>query len=261
MDDALNLAEANSLPAALGSNHADPVRVISDFPEGVSYSLQTTMMEWSAVLPAILTALFVLALGLLFGYSVEWLLMMLGKKLRLSVLWRKIEFEQFLHKAGVKTHPTHLVGKLVKGIIITYFLRMAAGILGFTEVERFLGTVIEFVPKVVIAMLILLFAIKAANTAASLVTNLMRIGDDHARIIMAAVAKNILIAFGVMAALVEIQIAEELVQILFTAFAAMLALAGGLAFGLGGKEVVYDILSDLKNRARQRKAGHEQKPV
>jgi hypothetical protein len=38
------------------------------------------------------------------------------------------------------------------------------------------------------------------------------------------------------------------VQIVFTGFIAMLALAGGLAFGLGGKDVIHEILQDLKNK-------------
>jgi hypothetical protein len=49
-----------------------------------------------------------------------------------------------------------------------------------------------------------------------------------------------------MAALIQLQIAEDLIRTLFTGFVAMLALAGGLAFGLGGKEHAARILDRLK---------------
>ena len=56
-----------------------------------------------------------------------------------------------------------------------------------------------------------------------------------------------------MSALFQLKIAAGLVQILFTGFIAMIALAGGLAFGLGGKDVVKEFLEDLKNVPRDKK--------
>ena len=48
-----------------------------------------------------------------------------------------------------------------------------------------------------------------------------------------------------MAALVQLGIAQSLIQVLFTGFVAMIALAGGLAFGLGGREYAARMLSKL----------------
>jgi len=52
--------------------------------------------------------------------------------------------------------------------------------------------------------------------------------------------------FTFMAALIQLQIAEDLISVLFTGFVAMLALAGGLAFGLGGREHAARVLDKLK---------------
>ena len=54
---------------------------------------------------------------------------------------------------------------------------------------------------------------------------------------MAKIAKWAIIVFAVMAALVQLRVATELIQILFMGIVFMFALAGGIAFGFGGKGV------------------------
>ncbi len=56
-----------------------------------------------------------------------------------------------------------------------------------------------------------------------------------------------------MAALVQLQIAPDLIRVLFTGLVFMLALAGGLAFGLGGKEHAAQLLSRLKKEISSEK--------
>jgi hypothetical protein len=68
----------------------------------------------------------------------------------------------------------------------------------------------------------------------------------------AAVAKWAIYVFTFLATLIQLQIAEVLIQTLFTAFAAMLAIAGGLAFGLGGKDLAQRILSHLERDVSHR---------
>ncbi len=229
--------------------HQEGYNALTSFYTGVSTSVNQTLAEWGAILPDILKALTVLFIGILIGYVIEHIFRKLGDRLRLANFWQRIGFDDLLKKANIKSSPSQLVGKFLKGVIITYFLRVSAGIMGFVEIEEFLRKVIGLVPDIIIAVLILLFALQFAGTASSLLQNLLRIGDKQARWIIAAVAKNTIIAFGIMTALSQIGIAENLVEILFTALVAMLALAGGLALGLGGKEFVYDILKDMRANA------------
>ncbi len=253
----------NNLPNSFLTNtdvplHEESYDAVASFYAGVSASVNQTLAEWGAILPDIIKALTVLFIGILIGYVIEHIFRRIGNRLRLANFWQKIGFDDLLQKANIKSSPSHLVGKFLKGVIITYFLRVAAGIMGFVEVEEFLKKVIGLVPDIIIAVLILLFALQFAGTAASLLQNLLRVGDKQARWIIAAVAKNTIIAFGVMTALSQIGIAENLVEILFTALVAMLALAGGLALGLGGKEFVYDMLKDMRAKDESIKKDHSE---
>ena len=69
---------------------------------------------------------------------------------------------------------------------------------------------------------------------------------------LAGLSRWAIIVFSFMAALVQLGIAGALIQTLFTGFVAMVALAGGLAFGLGGRDhasrALNHLSKDLTNR-------------
>jgi uncharacterized membrane protein len=60
-----------------------------------------------------------------------------------------------------------------------------------------------------------------------------------------------IIAFAVIAALAQLQLATTFLQDLFRAVVAMLAIAGGLAFGLGGRDHAKKILDAIEQGMRK----------
>jgi small-conductance mechanosensitive channel len=69
---------------------------------------------------------------------------------------------------------------------------------------------------------------------------------------MANMAKYTILVFAALAVLNQLGVAQSLIQILFTGIVFMVALAGGLAFGLGGQEVAKELLSDLKDNLKKK---------
>ena len=63
---------------------------------------------------------------------------------------------------------------------------------------------------------------------------------------IAVFAKWAIVIFGIMAALVQLKVAAEMIKTTFTGIIAMLALAGGLAFGLGGRDAAEDVVNKIK---------------
>jgi hypothetical protein len=60
------------------------------------------------------------------------------------------------------------------------------------------------------------------------------------------------VVFGFLTALTQLNIAATIIQTIVMGFIAMLALAGGLAFGLGGKDYAHHLLDKLKDRTEGR---------
>ena len=76
-------------------------------------------------------------------------------------------------------------------------------------------------------------------------------GASAARLLSQVASWSILV-FVILAALSQLGIAQDLVRILFTGFIAMLAIAGGLAFGLGGRETAQSLLEQIYNSVKER---------
>ena len=56
--------------------------------------------------------------------------------------------------------------------------------------------------------------------------------------------------FALIAILMQLGIAPMLLQTLLTGIVALFVIAGGLAFGLGGKDIAAELLSDLKRKLK-----------
>jgi hypothetical protein len=106
--------------------------------------------------------------------------------------------------------------------------------------------VILYIPNIVIATIILSIAFLLGNFVYHAVRSSTKVAGIVSASFLGAVARWAIIVFGILAALLQLGIASSLVNIIFTGLIGALALASGLAFGLGGKEEAALILKDLR---------------
>ena len=137
------------------------------------------------------------------------------------------------------------VGALVKWFLIIAFLLASVNILGLSEVGDFLAGVLSYLPNVVVAALILVIAIKVAEV----VERASRASVEAAGMrgaFVGTMARWAIWIFAVAAALQQLGVATILIQTLITGLVAMLALAFGLAFGLGGKDAAAGFIEKVR---------------
>ena len=197
--------------------------------------------------PYILGALGVFILGYLLAELAALSILHMSKRLRLETISEKLGLKHLLQRTGVKKSPSQVIAKSIKAYLIFVFFIEATRIAQLTEVAEFLANVRGYIPDLIIALFIILVGIRIGNTVSLVVQTSLSITRSNTARVLGIVAKSTVIAFAALAALSQLQIAEILIQILFIGFVAMLALAGGLAFGLGGKDVVKELLEALKN--------------
>jgi hypothetical protein len=80
-----------------------------------------------------------------------------------------------------------------------------------------------------------------------LVDGALKAGNVQASKTLSALTRWSIIIFAVVAALSELQIASDFLHDLFRAVVAMLAIAGGIAFGLGGRDHASRVLNKVEN--------------
>lgn len=204
------------------------------------------------LLPNVLAAVIVLIAGWLFASFV-------GKLIRRAIEFTQIDdaidkagLDKSLADSGIDFNLGKLIGWLAKWFVIIVVLIAVADILNLPQITDFLETVAFFIPNIIIAVVILLVGFVLGNFTYKIVEKAIRASKLGAAAgVLAALAKWSIIVFAFLAALTHLNIAKELIQTLFTGMVGMLALAGGLAFGLGGKDEAKEMLAKIKREVQQ----------
>lgn len=214
-------------------------------------SLQQVWATVAVFMPRLLGALIVFIIGWVVAMALGKLVEQIIRSLRVDSLLERVEAHKALERAGMKLNSGAFIGGLVKWFLIVVFLLASLNILDLGEVSNFLRDVLLYLPRVVVAALILIIAALVAET----VERAVRASVESAGLkggLVGAVARWSIWVFAIVAALVQLGIAVQLIQTLVTGLIAMIALAGGLAFGLGGKDAAGDILARVRRELSNR---------
>jgi hypothetical protein len=205
--------------------------------------LQNILAQW----PKILIALGLIIVGALFGKLLQWSIVKIAHKIKIHTLSEKIGFTELIKRAQIQSSPSEVIGKFLGGYVFTLFFLASSKIVGLDAISEFLNSVIFYIPHIVVALFIVLFGIQISDTVYAIVYSTLKILKTGGAKVLSEFARYVIILFAILAALLQLNIAENLVTILFIGVISSLSLATGLALGLGTKDFIAKILQDLKN--------------
>ncbi len=208
------------------------------------WSLWGTIVDF---LPNLLGALVVLVIGLLIAKALGQLVAKLVEITKVDKLIDSLGINKTFKAVG-KIKVSAILGWLIKWFLIIVVLMAVAEILQLSQIIDFLNQVALFLPNVVIAIVVLLIGFVAGNFVYEIVYRSVKVAKMHSPKFLANLAKWAIIIFALMASLIQLSIATSLVQTLFTGLIAMISLAGGIAFGLGGQDAAKKWLADVKKK-------------
>ena len=203
-----------------------------------------------AVLPKIVVALIFVFLGWIFGMAVGRVIAQIIDALRIDTWLAKAGVDKFVERAGYRLNAGAFLGWLAKLFFIIVFLIVAFNVLGLSEVNGFLIQVLTYIPNVAVAMLVLFIASVAADIVGGVVSGASQAVGSHVAHLLGSITRWAIWIFALMFAFSQLGIAPQFTIILFTGIVAMLALAGGLAFGLGGKDAAADFIREVRNEIK-----------
>ncbi|MBI5530372.1 MAG: hypothetical protein HY918_02620 [Candidatus Doudnabacteria bacterium] len=199
-------------------------------------------------LPNLVAAIIVLIIGWLLAIFLSKLIIKVLETIKIDQLANQLGLQNLGQKMEKKLSLAAFGGWLVKWFFFLGSFIAAADILGLNEVSTFLYQgVLSYAGQVIVAMVILLLGILAANFFAGIVSSAVKASGLHKGDTLGTLTKWIIVVFSVITALSQLQIATAFLQDLFRAVVAMLAIAGGLAFGLGGKDHAKKVLDGIEN--------------
>lgn len=205
--------------------------------EVLATSLQALYDKIAGFVPVLVVALVVLILGWLVGMGLGNLVQKVLETLKVDSLAASLGLDKLSARVGRKLSIASFGNWLVKWFFIIATFVAAADILGLGQVSTFLyGQVIPYFGNVIVAVAIMLIGMVAAKFLQGVVRHSLSAGGLRTSDSLALITKWAILVFAFLAALAELRVAEAFVQDLFRAFVAMVAIAGGIAFGLGGRD-------------------------
>ncbi len=226
--------------------------IIQSWTDVVYASLQELWLGFAHFVPNLLGALVVLILGLIVAAGLGVLVQKVLEALRLDGLLKKLGLEPIFERAGLKLRVSYFFGRLVHWFVVLAFLLAVSDSLGLYALSGFLSDILHYLPNVIAAILIFGAAISLATFLKRIVTASAMGAKLHGARFLGSLTWWALMIFGVLAGLEQLNVATAIIQSLVTGLIAMFALAGGLAFGLGGK----DYANHLVNRLRDHTEGY-----
>jgi hypothetical protein len=213
---------------------------IQDWGDAIFLSLSNALNAFLSAIPAVLGALVILLIG--------WILAGIVARIVTSLLRRAGTDRVFAEHGGAvygqnaqKFQPSIVAGEIVKWTIRIVFLVAAANVLGMPQVSQLLNQVLLWIPNLIVAAIILLVApLLARFVGGAIETGAGSMGFTNAPL-LGRIAQWAIIVFAVVIAINQVGIAENLVNTLFIGIVAALAIAFGLAFGLGGRDVAQEL--------------------
>jgi hypothetical protein len=212
-------------------------------------AVNTMLTNFLAALPSIVGALLLLIIGWIVAGIAGGFVTRLLRKVGLDTLATKAGITAFLQRAKMKLDAAGLVGGIVTWYVRLIFVVMAANAVGITAVSSVLNQIIAFIPNLLVALLILGAFAWLAGVVRNLVTGATESAGVQNSGALAMLAYATVLGFGIVAAASQIGVAATLINILFTGLVAAIALAFGLAFGLGGREEAARVLRDVRGQA------------
>ncbi len=214
----------------------------------IAQSLQRGLDSLIAFIPNLVGCLIILLIGYVIARLVKAAVTKLLETVGLDRALSGSPAGAYVERASPGARPSRLVGLVVFWFIFIYAIAAAIAALKIPALTNFMANVQNYLPNVIAAVLILVVGVALAGAVGALVDRLM--GDTPSGRMARAVSPTLILAIVVFMVLNQLKIAPAIVTTTYIALIGMLAVAGALAFGLGGRELAAEMMRDAYDSSR-----------
>jgi hypothetical protein len=204
--------------------------------------LRVFLRQVGDFLPRLALALVVLLVGWFLAKAARFAIVKGLRAVNFHVVTQRAGLDGFLRDGGIESDSTEILGLLVYWLVILGALIIAFNSLGLAYVTDLLVQVILFVPRVMVAILILAFGAYFARFIGNAITAYCRNVHLQDAEVLGRLAQYAIVTFVVLIALDQVNIGGDIVRQSFLIVLAGLVFALALAFGIGGKDWAAEML-------------------
>lgn len=223
--------------------------IVTNWLDTTVMALKNLWLGFIEFIPSLIGALVVFIIGWIIALAFGKLVAEVLKKVRFNQIFEKGGWKGVLGKADIKVDASEFIGSIIKWVLMIVFLAASIEILGFNQLTLFLtADVLPFLPNVVVAAFIFVVAVIIADVLEKVVRASIEGVKAGYGSVAGVIVKWSILGFAILAILYQLGIGAVFMADLFKGIVAMIVIAVGLAFGLGGKEVAGEIVRDMKNK-------------
>ena len=209
-------------------------------------SINNALVLFVNFVPRFLLGLIIILIGIIIAAILKQIVAGILKAFKVETLLRRYGVPE----ARGDLTWTNILSEIVRWFIILVFLVPTADIWGLPRVGVLLNQFLLYLPNVLVAAIIALVGFVLAQLAHDVILASAKGLSAEAANTIASVTRWSIIIFVILIVLNQLGVATDLIRILFIGFVAMVAVAGGLAFGLGGQNVAREILESIKKKLK-----------
>ena len=191
------------------------------------------------VIPALVGAAVILITGYFLARQVQRWTDDLLKRMGFNRMAAVGGFEEAVVRTGSSLDPVRALAKLIFWLVMLVVILLASMALGLESINEMFGAMLAFIPTLIAAIVIVILGIIVGEFVRGLIV--ASAGSVAGVPTVAKMAKAAVIVISLFMALQQVGVAEEIVTAAFTLILGALALAVGLAFGLGNRELAGEI--------------------
>jgi len=196
----------------------------------------------TAFLPELIGAIIIFILGWIVARLFKLAVVKLLILVRFDKATDKTGVKGFLNKGNITNAPSEIIGSLVYWFAMILVIIASLDALGLPIVSDLLNSIFLYIPNVVAAIIVLILGLLLGNLLSAVVRTAAANAGLKSAEGLGKLALYAIVFFSGAIALIQLDIGEEIVGAAFVIAFGAAALALGLAFGLGGKDVAADYL-------------------
>jgi flagellar biosynthesis protein FliQ len=204
--------------------------------------LRVFLRQAGEFLPRIVIALVIFIVGWILAKVARFAIVRGLRAVNFHVVTQRAGLDGFFKDGGIRADTTEIIALIVYWLVILGALVVGFNTLGLIYVTDLLGRVILFVPKVLVALLVLAFGAYFARFIANAVTAYCKNVHMQDAELLGRLAQYAILTFVILIALDQVNIGGDIVRQSFLIILAGVVFALALAFGLGGKEWAAELL-------------------
>jgi len=219
----------------------------------MAQTLNYLLVNLVGFLPQLLAGLVVMLVGVTLAKTIRKMVVKVASVIFQSTLFKQTPMEKTLKSTDLNQYVDEIFGNLVYWLVFAFTVYVAASVLGLVAVTGLLSSLFAYGPRLISALIVLLLGTVVAGLVEKVIKNALSPTDVSTARATAKISSYTVMIITILIALSEIGIAREFILIAFIGLVTALALAFGLAVGLGGKELVTKTLTRVVSLEQKNK--------